>query len=81
MQAHDTVNSICKAIFTTRQQSSGRVMFSLVSVCHSVQCLCVWGGPHVTITHDALDITVQPPPLVLTSSGGHRNTYSWQVGC
>ena len=26
-------------------------------VCHSVQ-----GGSHVTITHDALDLTVQGPP-------------------
>ena len=49
MQAHDTVNSICKAIFTTRQQSSGRVMFSLVSVCHSVQCLCVCVGGGVGV--------------------------------
>ena len=35
-------------------------MFLQVSVCHSVQ-----GAPHVTITHDALDLTVQaptPPP-------------------
>ena len=25
-------------------------------------CLSAHGGPHVTITHDALDLTVQPPP-------------------
>ena len=32
-------------------------MFSLVSVCSQ-------GGPHMTITHDALNLTVQgPPPL------------------
>ena len=42
----------------TYQQSCGKVMFSQVSVCHSVQ-----GGkkPHVTITYDALDITGQDP--------------------
>ena len=31
---------------------------SVVSVCHSVPT----GGPHVTITHDALDLTVFPLP-------------------
>ena len=31
-------------------------MFSQMSVCHSVQ-----GVPYVTITHDALDLTVSPP--------------------
>ena len=25
-------------------------------------CLSVHGGPHVTITYDALDLTLQPPP-------------------
>ena len=29
-------------------------MFSVMSVCS--------GGPHMTITHDALDLTVQDPP-------------------
>ena len=32
-------------------------MFSYTSVCQPV-CLSTW-GPHVTITHDALDLTVQ----------------------
>ena len=32
------------------------------------------GGHHWTLVQ-----TCSPPP-VLTSSGGHRNTYSWQVG-
>ena len=32
-------------------------MFSQIPVCHLVQ-----GVPHVTITHGALDLTVQPPP-------------------
>ena len=49
-----------------------KVMFSVVSVRHSIYK----GDPHVTITHDALDLTVQlpiqsqpsPPPLV-TSDG------------
>ena len=45
--------------FTARQRSCGKVMFSLAFV-----CLQGRGGPHVTITHDALDLTVQPthPP-------------------
>ena len=45
------------------------VMFSVVCFCHSVcPSVCPQGGPHVTITHDALDLTVQgstiqaPPP-------------------
>ena len=27
----------------------------------------------------SLDLTLQPPPQVLTS-GGHKSTYGWQVG-
>ena len=34
-------------------------MFSVMSVGHSVH-----GGPHVTITHDALDLPVEPPPFL-----------------
>ena len=54
-------------------------MFSYVSVCQSVS---PQGGPHVTITHDALDLTVWgsqsqtlppdmwlPPPLVPAPPG------------
>ena len=55
-------------------------MFSVISVCLSV---CSQAGPHVTITHDALDLTMQgilaPPPrygaylywylLIVTSHG------------
>ena len=53
-------------------------MFSYVSVCQSVsQSVCPQGGLHVTITHDALNLTVQPPtsnmgtPLLETSGGHH----------
>ena len=59
-------------LVTARQQSSGKVMFSVVSVCHSV-CHSVHRGSNVTITHDALDLTVQGPqphPQLVTS-GGH----------
>ena len=56
-------------------------MLSVLSVRHSVHR----GGPHVTITHDALDLTVQAPldirhctplgpdpgPLLVTSGGHH----------
>ena len=41
-------------IFTARQQSCGEGMFSQEFVCLS-------RGPHVTITHNALDLTVQGP--------------------
>ena len=39
-------------------------MFSVVPVCHSVHK----GGCHVTITHDALELTIQVAlsPLLLT---------------
>ena len=40
-------------IFTGRQQSCGKVIFSVVSVHHSVH--------NVTITRDALDLTVLRP--------------------
>ena len=45
-------------------------MFSLVSVCHSVQ-----GGPVLTITHDSLDVTVQgllAPASLHVTSGSHH---------
>ena len=38
---------------TVHQWSCGKVMFSVISVCS-------WGDPHMTITQDALDLTVQP---------------------
>ena len=40
-------------IFTTRQRSCGKVMFSVMSVC--------WRGSHMAITHDVLDLTEQGP--------------------
>ena len=43
---------------TARQQSCGKVMLAVMSVCLSF-CL---EGSHVTIAHDALDLTVLPPP-------------------
>ena len=39
---------------TVRQRSCGKIMFLVVSV-------CPWGVSHVTITYDALDLTVQGP--------------------
>ena len=47
--------------FTIRQRSCWKGRFSQVIVCHSV-ILFKGGGPHVTITHDTLDLTVQGPP-------------------
>ena len=54
-----TPDSIKNALFTTNQRICGMVMFSDVSV-----CLFTGGGVpcHVTIIHDALDLTVQVPP-------------------
>ena len=42
--------------FVTHQRSRGKVMFSQVYVCLSTV------GPHVTITHDALNLTENPSP-------------------
>ena len=58
------VSIICSHnnFITSRQQNWGKVMFSQVSVCHSV-----WGSPHVTITLDALDLTVQVPLALFPS--------------
>ena len=53
-------NVFSSCVFTARQRSCGKVMFSVVCVCHS-DCLSK-GDPHVTITHDALGLTVQDPP-------------------
>ena len=50
--------TMSKFIFNARKRSCGKVMFSVMCVCQSVQ-----GDPHVTITNDALDITVQDPLL------------------
>ena len=37
-------------------------------------------GMHSCCSNCSLEgLTTQPPP-VLTSSGGHRNTYGWQAG-
>ena len=45
-------------IITARQGSCGKLMFSVVCVCHSI---CP-RGRGVTITHDALDLSIQRPP-------------------
>ena len=41
----------------TAQRSFGKALFSAMSV-----CLFTGEGSHVTINHDALDLTVQVPP-------------------
>ena len=47
-------------------------MFSVISVCRSV-CLSVHGGggSNVTTTHDALDHSIQEPPLKPLNMGPH----------
>ena len=69
-------------IVTVLQRSWLKLIFSLTSVCSH-------GGLHVTITHDALDLTEQghpwtldlrdailpsPGPLLVTSRGHHRGS-------
>ena len=59
-------------------------MFSYVSVCQSVS---PQGGPHVTITHDALDLTVwgsqsQPCPQTCDSpTPGPSPPWTSDMGC
>ena len=58
----------CHFINTARQESCGKVMFSDVYLCVSVS-LSFYRGSYVTITHDALDLTMQetlPPALAAT---------------
>ena len=51
------VLKLLNAVITTRQRSCRKVIFQLcLSISQSVR---PWGSPHVTITHDALDLTVQ----------------------
>ena len=61
-------------IITARKRSCGKVMFSQVSVCYSVQ----WGEGLVprwdlvpTLTPDMGPGYLLPPPLLLTSGGHH----------
>ena len=45
--------------------SCGKVMFSVVSV--HLPVIPSIGGSHVTITHDALNLTIQGPPYRICS--------------
>ena len=59
-------------IFTACQRSCEEAMFSVVSVCHSVQA-----GSHVAITHDAaLKLAVQGPSSVWGPRPAHVQTCS-----
>ena len=82
---HLTTNTLrSSVVFTTRQRSCGKVMFSVVSVCSRGE------GFHVTITHDALDLTVQetcsnlkdwpPLPSEVTSGGDYWTTHDCGAG-
>ena len=51
------VHVCVRVCVTAWQRSFGKEMLSVVSVCIYIYP----GGPHVTITHDALDITLQGP--------------------
>ena len=48
-----------KYFITARQRSCGKLMFSVVFVHHSVHGTGKGRWSHVTITHNALDLTVQ----------------------
>ena len=70
-------------VITTHQRSYGKVLFSVVSVRHSAHS--GGGGPHMAITYDALDLTVQdlplqtwdhPGPLLVTSGGPLTGMFS-----
>ena len=50
-------NKVNTSCFTICQLNCGKIMFLIVSVHHSVH-----EEPHVTITNDALDLTIQGPP-------------------
>ena len=50
---HEQIKGL-QLFFTARQRTYGKT-FSLV-------CLSTGRGPHVTITHDTLDLIVQTPP-------------------
>ena len=72
-------------IFTARQRSCGKIMFSRASVCsgggrlqehHMYHGIGHMVGYPLPSTSDLGSYL----PLVLTSSGGHRNTYGWQAG-
>ena len=55
-------------VITARQRSCGKVMFSVESV-HPSDILSI-DGSHVSIIHDALDLTIQGPLLVLAPRTG-----------
>ena len=77
-------------VITARQRSCKKVIFSVVPVRHSVHK----GSPHVTITHHALDLSVQlplpymaprpwPAAAFLVASGGLHSrpvqTFHWTL--
>ena len=68
-----------QVIFTARQRSYLKVIFSLASVCHSVHR---WWGSQCVHYHDTLDITregnPQPNP---TPSSGHRTSLYRDTSC
>ena len=55
-QRHWPVRGVSASIIIARKRICRKVMFSHVSVCHSVQ-----GGPHTTITYDTLGHRYLPP--------------------
>ena len=63
----------CNQIFTVRQRSCGKVIFSVVSASHSVQ------GHHVTIACDALDLT-SSHQMSAPVGGSSCEHYPWCIG-
>ena len=68
------VNEPWNFIVTGYKQSCAKVMFSVMPVCHSV---ILGRGFHVTISHDALDLTVQGPTPTVAFGG--QNSRSFQT--
>ena len=57
----DLPEKIMYCLITARQQSRGKVKFSVVSVCVFTGVVGVLEGSHVTIIYDALNLTNQAP--------------------
>ena len=74
MKIHN--NSIMSYSFAAHQRSCRKVMFSVMSVHQSV-ILTTEGASHVTITHDALDLTIQRHPQHGVSL--HRDPWAWNL--
>ena len=68
--------AIAWMIITAHKRSCGKVMFSQASVCSPVGVGC----SHVTIIHDAFDLTVLTPPPTWTWVLTPKPPRTWNLG-